>query len=572
MKEKVKRLNDKIHIPTLLFCAGCVFPMSASFMEMSEMIKEKVAFAGMLTTLLSCVVSILCGKPQFSHLDRILKTFVFLCLVEMGVVIFQILGLLPSLHTFFRFTGTFHNPSILAMMMSLCLPICVYYIIATKDKNKSSWYFMAICVLSCIVLSESRTCLIAAMCSSFAIAFMEIPVFRSYVSMQRAWIPFLICCIILLIVLYYYKRDSADGRILIWTISLRMIAEKPFFGWGENGFSAEYMPHQAAFFLENPDSTYSYLADNVSHPFNEFLLLGIKYGLVGIVALTIITVFLVKSVLQGKHRYKSLCVAISVTLLVLALFSFPYTVPMIWLVSTFLVCWIVASYNLASLKAKMPVLLVLFISIAYILFYNRNVYREWQWQKLQISQYSKGDAYHKYNDLYTHLSNNSTFLYNYGAWLHHNGYYGESLNALSECQKLFDDYNVELLMADNFKQLGKVKNAIETFEYANTMIPCRFLPLYHTMVIYEGEEDSVNACRVARIIIHKPVKIERSSSIKKIKYEAEVLIKRLKNKVANSSMVSPFYSNTTYDEGFVGKEKIKDRAHGQKKVATKHGI
>ena len=36
--------------------------------------------------------------------------------------------------------------------------------------------------------------------------------------------------------IYYYKKDSADGRLLIWRVSIDMIADAPLVGHGIGTF------------------------------------------------------------------------------------------------------------------------------------------------------------------------------------------------------------------------------------------------------------------------------------------------------------------------------------------------
>jgi tetratricopeptide (TPR) repeat protein len=84
--------------------------------------------------------------------------------------------------------------------------------------------------------------------------------------------------------LYFLKKDSADGRLLIWRCSWEMIKENPVkgLGYGQGGFKAHYMNYQAKYFEAHPDSKQAMLADNVNRPFNEYLLLLVNYGLFGL--------------------------------------------------------------------------------------------------------------------------------------------------------------------------------------------------------------------------------------------------------------------------------------------------
>ena len=50
------------------------------------------------------------------------------------------------------------------------------------------------------------------------------------------------------------KKDSADGRLLVWICSMNMIKDNLLLGWGIGGFEAHYMDYQASYFERNPNS------------------------------------------------------------------------------------------------------------------------------------------------------------------------------------------------------------------------------------------------------------------------------------------------------------------------------
>jgi O-antigen polymerase len=77
-----------------------------------------------------------------------------------------------------------------------------------------------------------------------------------------------------------------------------------------------------------------------------------------------------------------------------------------------------------------------------------------------------------------------------------------------------------MLLADNYYNIGNVKNAIKTYQHAEFMIPCRFLPLYKQFEIYQKEKDTLKAKEIASKIIKKEVKI-KSSTVKWIITKAE---------------------------------------------------
>ncbi len=61
--------------------------------------------------------------------------------------------------------------------------------------------------------------------------------------------------------LIFIRKDSADGRLLIWRCSAQLIFRKPVSGYGGNGFTANYMNEQSAYFTRHPGSKYAMLAD-----------------------------------------------------------------------------------------------------------------------------------------------------------------------------------------------------------------------------------------------------------------------------------------------------------------------
>jgi O-antigen polymerase len=55
-----------------------------------------------------------------------------------------------------------------------------------------------------------------------------------------------------------------------------------------------------------------------------------------------------------------------------------------------------------------------------------------------------------------------------------------------------------------------LKQYLETYRYAGNMIPCRFEPLDGMMTLYLSSGDTLNAVRIAREIVAKPVKVPSS--------------------------------------------------------------
>ena len=175
-------------------------------------------------------------------------------LIEGCIGLFRV-GYLPTI------TGTFDNPTLYAMAVSLSVPALLYFL---NCNNKIVRYLIYICfavLFVAIVLSESRTGILC-MCMAGLFQLKRICKinFRYFAG---------ICAILITLLLLFMlcsKKDSTTGRSFILSQSFEMIKDKPF-GWGQNGFAKHYMDYQADFFRQNSDEKYAYLADNIRHPY-----------------------------------------------------------------------------------------------------------------------------------------------------------------------------------------------------------------------------------------------------------------------------------------------------------------
>ena len=136
-------------------------------------------------------------------------------------------------------------------------------------------------IISVIVLTKARAAIIGttAILLLFAIGILKNKNIKLSIVHYSA---ILVVSILLFVGLFFFKKDSANGRLLIWKCSTQLILQKPILGHGGNGFNANYMNEQATYLASHPDSKYIMLSDNVREPFNEFIRWGVNYGIVGL--------------------------------------------------------------------------------------------------------------------------------------------------------------------------------------------------------------------------------------------------------------------------------------------------
>jgi hypothetical protein len=89
---------------------------------------------------------------------------------------------------------------------------------------------------------------------------------------RRKWLLYTLITIFALAItsgLYLMKKGSADGRLLIWKVTIDAIKERPLLGQGIDKFKAFYMDGQAGYFKDYPDSPEAAVAGDNNYAFNE---------------------------------------------------------------------------------------------------------------------------------------------------------------------------------------------------------------------------------------------------------------------------------------------------------------
>lgn len=201
----------------------------------------------------------------------------------------QIAGIYPSNHSLFVLTGTFYNPGPYSGYLAAVLPIALFRMLVSngkKDRLSVVQYYFSMCVLLliCCVLPAgmSRAAWFASLisCGYVVLRAYRVKV-KSFVSKHRYAVSgVLIVGALLASSAYFMKRDSADGRLLIWKITSQAIASSP---WGEeNGrtFSAIYGDAQERYFTNCEYSeSEAWVAGTPDFAFNEFLQIAVVHGI-----------------------------------------------------------------------------------------------------------------------------------------------------------------------------------------------------------------------------------------------------------------------------------------------------
>lgn len=176
------------------------------------------------------------------------KAVAFIATIEGIWCILQYLGKIPSENIAFHVTGSFSNPNVVAMFLALCLPALLYFCFKTSSTYlKVIHYLMFLIACIGLLLLECRTAILGGTFSSGLFLILHFDVINRY-KRKKLWLGILAIGILSIPIgrqLYLHKKDSADGRILIWRISTQMVLDSPMRGYGTGMFEREYNLKQA---------------------------------------------------------------------------------------------------------------------------------------------------------------------------------------------------------------------------------------------------------------------------------------------------------------------------------------
>lgn len=442
------------------------------------------------------------------------RIIAILCILQAIYGITQYFQWIPS-HSIANhmITGSFDNPAGFVSCLCcglpfvlLCLNHCQYKYLSTII------YISAVTILIAVLLSSSRTGIISAtlcICIFIYTKFHIIGKFRIFIIGGFFF---------LLLGSYFLKKQSADGRILIWKCSWEMFKDSPIYGHGMGAFQKKYMYYQAEYFKEHPNSVFTTLADNVSSPFNEYLNVMLNWGIIGLVLLLSFVVLLIFYYYKNTNQDSQIALISLISIATLSLFSYPYNYPFTWII-TFVDIYIIIS---KSCPFGMPrfyktrlfiILLFPYCILAYKI--QQHIHIEMEYNSTR-----KEKTLAEYSKLYPILKENKFFLYNYAMYLYNATLYKKSLQIALQCKKYWADYNLELVIGDIYKLQHNYETAEQYYKNAAYMCPCRFIPLYSLLELYKEQKDALKIRSVAQIIVNKPIKIN-SLTVMQIKFRAQ---------------------------------------------------
>lgn len=499
--------------------------------------------SGMLTpfSLILCLYLILKFKLQqrVLKINEYIKHLPFVLALLSSLIglyqIFQIYYLKKPLQVngFMGNSGAFS--SYLAIITSLMLVF-----VGSIHKVRLKYFYTTIIITTLLVIlfTKGRASWVASSLVGLFIAFhtfkTHIKELTSQFKKYRLVIIGGSLCFILISSFFIFnlKKDSSNGRILIWKITTEMIKETPLLGVGFGNFGSTYPLHQASYLRANKDEPMQFLANDINHPFNEYLFTTAELGLIGFVLF--FAIFFAIVYYKPKSN-KLLLAAYSSILcfLILSLFTYPFKIFSIQFLVFCFIAIISSQINKKHLFVlKKNVLSIVFIctTILSFLVFKTELNRfqlEKEWNKTNKitksltwkSRAKELSSLYGKNDI-----QNWSILMNYGVELISNKEYHKAIEVLEKSSKYFKTSDLYLNLGIAYENIKKRNEAEQAYLTAMHIVPHKFLPKYRLVLLYNDVGLKNKAQELAKNILQTPAKIN-STTVVTIKYEMRKFLK-----------------------------------------------
>ncbi len=486
--------------------------------------------------------------------------------VQVGYGCLQLYGLADSNHPLFRLTGSFYNPGPYAGYLATALPAALA--LNGPAAQPINGFGAALVRLRVVVRARS----VLAMTGLLGVAVM-LPATLS----RAAWLAAGVSTMFLLHRrypqvslpkhypraltggalalalaaatggLYLLNRDSGDGRVFIWKVTLGMIGNSPWVGTGPGGFKAGYMDRQAAYLAALPGEPRP-LADNITVAYNEYLQFAAENGLVGLLLLAGAVAALVAgrgggvtspAAANGTGKADTGRAGI-MAVGVFSLFSYPSEILPIQINLVFFLALAAAGmaskpvafpvgtprrlvFTLACRSAVLGAVAVVCVTGVARLYAVGEGYRHWKtaFDLYARNQYPESLA--AYRDAYPVLDREGDFLTKYGKALSVAGWHREAIGVLRRGEAYQDNSVLQIALGESYKALGESLRAEAAYQKACRMVPGQFYPMYLLARLYQDTGQTGKAIRVAQALLAKEETI-RSRAVDEMKLEMQQLV------------------------------------------------
>jgi tetratricopeptide (TPR) repeat protein len=330
--------------------------------------------------------------------------------------------------------------------------------------------------------------------------------------------------------MYHLKKDSADGRALMWKVALLTAMEHPA-GVGLGNFAGSYGEKQAAYFASGQGTKQEeHVAGAPEYAFNEYLQIGVEMG---IVPLLLYPAAVISAIYTGIKRKRTGEAGALFSLSVFAFMSYPYSVLPFVILLSFLLASVSSATPEKGIKAGTGFTGITLLALSIIVIaciFNRKpayeAYHDWKEVKMLYNMKMYKDAVGDYKVLEPYLNDRSAFMFEYSQCLSKTGEYEKSNAVIRQAVRISGDPMFFNIMGKNYQALNQLDSAEICFRQATNIIPNRIYPYYLLANLYLQAGDTVKAMAMAQIVLTKEPKTE-TMAIEEMRKEMQKITSKI---------------------------------------------
>ena len=403
----------------------------------------------------------------------------------------QLYGFATSGHSMYALTGSFFNPGPYSGYLAMILPVCLYqWLVCGRRGGRVVAGGVMLLIFCVLPAGMSRSAWLAAGVSCLCVYAWHMDwtdKFRLLWQQQRQRVVMVVVggfCVLLLAgyLLFVLKPDSARGRLFMWKITCRAIAEKPLTGYGIHNFAAAYGNAQETYFAAGDYEPWEErVAGSPEYAFNEYLQAAVELGIpLAVCLLVVVVLCLYRGVRKGRY---GICGAI-LSLMIFSFSSYPLQLPV------FIVTFgglLVACLSGADRWQWLGLAVSVGIIGGFRLKNDLQVEqacREWMNARVLYNAGAYQSAEKEYGRLYPLLRDRASFLFEYGHGLHKQQQFSKSNRILKEALQRSCDPMILNVIGKNYQQMGDCLSAEDWFIRSTHRLPGRIYPYYLLAKLY----------------------------------------------------------------------------------------
>ena len=403
----------------------------------------------------------------------------------------QVYGYEPSNHSLYALTGSFYNPGPYSGFLAMCVPVALHEWL----EEKRIWKHVALValVLMLVVLPSgmSRSAWVAALVASGYVLGMH---YREKLYRYRKlfWVGGLLL-IVLGVGAYHWKKDSADGRLLMWKVATQAVLDQPWQGVGWECVAGAYGDAQERYFASGAASEQeAHVAGAPEYVFNEYLQVAMAWGVPALCGILL----LVGGCFYLGHRGRMFGVCGG--LLSLGVFSFSsYPFQFVEFIVALIALLVACMMRLRNVCLQVSVLII-----------------------------GIGVCLYLYDYREEHPIRKAHTMFERAHSLHKAGEWEASTELLKETMRISSDAMILNIIGKNCQALGYYEEAEEWFIRSTHRLPNRIYPYYLLAKLYAEHPKYFPREKLewaVRMVLEKEAKVE-STAIKQMREEVKELL------------------------------------------------